>query len=211
MKLVSGARATGLRGRDKVEGVALDSGQELAADVVVLGIGIDAATEFARDTGIRLDNGIVVDEFLETSVPGIYAAGDIANYRDLLFRKHRRTEHWDNAVAQGGYIAKALFDGRKPFIHVPYFFSDEFDLSYEFWGDTEDADQVVYRGIVEEGEFSAVVAERRGGESGVCSESTQRGARDGADLDPGGEAAGPHAVGEHEGRTGAAIAECPRA
>src|SRR5205807_8009431 len=97
-------------------------------------------------SGIEVDNGAVVNEYLETSTPGIYAAGDAANYQDTLFGKRRRVEHWDNAVSQGQHLGRTLMGGRKAFVHVPYFFSDVFDLSYEYWGDASGANEVVERG-----------------------------------------------------------------
>lgn len=79
---------------------------------------------------------------------GIEAGGDIADYPDLIFGKRRRVEHWDNAVSQAQHCARVLSGRREPFRHVPYFFSDVFDLSYEFWGDNTDFDEVVYRGDI---------------------------------------------------------------
>jgi len=87
-------------------------------------------------------------------VPGIYAAGDAANYLDTLFGKRRRVEHWDNAVSQGQHCARALLGERAAFVHVPYFFSDVFDLSYELWGDMAGADQIVERGDLASSSFS---------------------------------------------------------
>jgi len=97
---------------------------------------------------------VVVNEYLESSAPCILAAGDVANYNDLLFSKRRRVEHWDNAVSQGRHCARALAGERAPFMHVPYFFSDVFDLSYEFWGDTSGAEQTVERGELDSKSFS---------------------------------------------------------
>jgi 3-phenylpropionate/trans-cinnamate dioxygenase ferredoxin reductase subunit len=95
-----------------------------------------------------------VNEYLQTSDPGIFAAGDVANYRDLLFGKRRRVEHWDNAISQGQYCAASLMGDKNPFRHVPYFFSDVFDLSYEYWGDSSAADQAVHRGDLSSKSFS---------------------------------------------------------
>lgn len=122
-------------------------------DLVVAGIGVTPVTEIFK--GIVLGNGVHVNEYLETSASGVYAAGDVANYQDVLFKKQRRVEHWDNAVSQGKHIAHLLQGERKPFVHVPYFFSDIFDLSYEFWGDTTGAIDTVYRGDVNSTSFSA--------------------------------------------------------
>jgi len=95
-----------------------------------------------------------VNEFLETKLPGIFAAGDVANYLDIIFDKRRRVEHWDNAVSQGQHWAGLVRGDRKPFSHVPYFFSDVFDLSYELWGDSEGATQTVARGDLNSSSFS---------------------------------------------------------
>ncbi len=122
-------------------------------DMVVAGIGVTPVTEIFK--GIVLGNGVHVNEYLETSAPDVYAAGDVANYHDVLFKKQRRVEHWDNAVSQGKHAAHTLLGVRKPFVHVPYFFSDIFDLSYEFWGDTTGAINTVYRGHVNSTSFSA--------------------------------------------------------
>jgi 3-phenylpropionate/trans-cinnamate dioxygenase ferredoxin reductase subunit len=123
-------------------------------DLMVVGVGVRPSTGVLMDSGIDLGNGVVVNEFLETTVPGIYAAGDVANYEDTLFGKRRRVEHWDNAVSQGQHCARTLLGERAPFVHVPYFFSDVFDLSYEYWGDASGADEVVHRGDVSGKSFS---------------------------------------------------------
>ncbi|MHB8684826.1 MAG: NAD(P)/FAD-dependent oxidoreductase [Dehalococcoidia bacterium] len=130
------------------------TGARLDADVVVAGIGVMPAVETLRDSGLALDNGIVVNEHLETSASDVYAAGDVANYRDLVFDTHRRVEHWDNAVEQGQHAARVMLGERKPFVHVPYFFSDVFDLSYELWGDPAGADDAAVRGDITTNSFS---------------------------------------------------------
>jgi hypothetical protein len=76
------------------------------------------------------------------------------NYQDMLFGKRTRIEHWDNAVSQRQYCARSLMGDKTPFRHVPYFFSDVFDLSYEYWGDSSGADQVVHRGDLSSNSFS---------------------------------------------------------
>jgi len=106
------------------------------------------------NSGLDIGDGVIVNEYLETSSSNISAAGDVANYQDVLFGKRRRVEHWDNAVSQGQYCARALMADRTPFSHVPYFFSDLFDLSYEYWGDSSGADQIVHRGDLASKSFS---------------------------------------------------------
>jgi NADPH-dependent 2,4-dienoyl-CoA reductase/sulfur reductase-like enzyme len=122
--------------------------------MVVAGIGVVPATELFAGSGIEMKDGILVNEYLETTAPGVWAAGDVANYWDVLFQKRRRVEHWDNAVSQGEHCAGLLMGTRTAFRHVPYFFSDVFDLSYEFWGDSAGADAVIPRGDVSSGSFS---------------------------------------------------------
>lgn len=143
-----------LRGNDTVTGVVLESGRSIECEVVVAGIGVLPSTGALLNSGLDLADGISVNEYLETNYPGIMAAGDVANYQDVLFGKRRRVEHWDNAVSQGQYCARALMGDRSPFKHVPYFFSDVFDLSYEYWGDADGADQTVHRGDLSSRSFS---------------------------------------------------------
>ncbi len=137
------------------DSVSLSTGVRFEADLVVAGIGATPVTEIAKEAGVRVENGIIVNEFLETDAADVYAAGDAANYQDVLFGKRRRVEHWDNAVKQGPYLARRLRGESAPFKNIPYFFSDVFDLSYEFWGDTEGAERTEYRGDVNSTSFSA--------------------------------------------------------
>ena len=134
--------------------VVLASGKQVPTDFVVAGIGVIPAVELFHRTPLDTHDGIQVNEFLETNVPGIWAAGDVANYPDHIFHRRRRVEHWDNAVEQGRVAMRNMTDKLQPFIHVPYFFSDVFDLSYEFWGDASGHDQVVYRGNMDDKQLS---------------------------------------------------------
>jgi 3-phenylpropionate/trans-cinnamate dioxygenase ferredoxin reductase subunit len=137
-----------------VNAAVLSDGQSVPCDMVVAGIGVTPVTDFLESSGIAVADGVTVDQYLETNLSGIYAAGDAANYQDVLFGKRRRVEHWDNAVAQGQHSARMLAGERAEFRHVPYFFSDVFDLSYEFWGDPSGAEEIVHRGDVTASTFS---------------------------------------------------------
>lgn len=141
-------------GTGRVTALHTESGARIPAEMVVAGIGVTPAIGIFENSGIQIDNGIVVDEFLETSIPGIYAAGDVANFPDVIFGKRRRLEHWDNAVEQGKHVARALCGDRQPFKHVSYFFSDVFDLSYEYWGDASGATRAFTHGNVDDASFS---------------------------------------------------------
>jgi NADPH-dependent 2,4-dienoyl-CoA reductase/sulfur reductase-like enzyme len=152
--LVKAAAVTELRGDGAVSAAVLSGGQVIACEMVVAGIGVGPVTDMLSNSRIDVADGVIVNEYLETSQPDIYAAGDVANYLDLVFEKRRRVEHWDNAVSQGQYCARALMGERAPFMHVPYFFSDVFDLSYEYWGDSSGADQIVHRGDLSSKSFS---------------------------------------------------------
>ena len=154
VKVLASTAVTGLNGKGKVESVTTAKGDRLPADLVVAGIGVTPETALFENTGAALDNGVLANQFLETSVPGVYAAGDVANCRDALSGRQRRVEHWDNAVSQGQHAARVMTGRRESFEHVPYFFSDVFDLSYEFWGDSSAADRIVTRGNPASASFS---------------------------------------------------------
>jgi NADPH-dependent 2,4-dienoyl-CoA reductase/sulfur reductase-like enzyme len=134
--------------------VMLASGGSVAADFVVAGIGVTPAVELFARTPLAIENGIKVNELLETSVTDVWAAGDVASYPNPIFQRRMRVEHWDNAVEQGRYAMRNVLGKLQPFVHVPYFFSDVFDMSYEYWGDGTDHDRVVYRGNMEEKQLS---------------------------------------------------------
>jgi len=151
VRFIPGAKVVARGERD----VLLSTGTRVEADLVVAGVGVTPVTELAESAGLTIDNGIAVDEFLQAVVGDVFAAGDVANYRDVRFEKRRRVEHWDNAVSQAGYLAQRLSGQSEPFKHIPYFFSDVFDLSYEFWGDTTGAERTIYRGDVTSKSFSA--------------------------------------------------------
>ncbi len=153
--LLPGHTVTAFRGDGRVREVVLENGDTVAADLVVAGIGVLPVTDLFADTDLHLqEGGIVVNKYLQTNLPDIFAAGDVAYYYDVLYQKHRRVEHWDNAAQQGRHAARMMCGRHAEYMHLPYFFSDVFDLSWEFWGDTEEADQVVHRGDVMSGEFS---------------------------------------------------------
>ncbi len=154
VRIIKQAAIAGFRGKGSVNATLLKDGRTLDCDIVVAGVGVKPVIELFANSGIALGDGVIVNEFLEANVPGIYAAGDMANYFDVLFNKRRRVEHWDNAVSQGQHCAKILMGARTPFRHVPYFFSDVFDLSYEFWGDPAEASQIVHRGDLSTSSFS---------------------------------------------------------
>lgn len=154
VRIVKEARVASLEGKGAVQAVLFGDGKKISCDVVVVGVGAVPVTEPVEQSGVTVENGIVVNEYLEAERAGIYAAGDVANYPDKIFGKRRRVEHWDNAVSQGQHWARVVLGEKEPFVHVPYFFSDVFDLSYELWGDPEGADETVVRGDSNTSSFS---------------------------------------------------------
>ncbi len=154
VRLVKSATVKQLRGNGIVSSVALADGQSVPCQMVVAGIGVTPLTEVLATSGLEVQDGVMVNEYLRTRHADIYAAGDVASYQDVIFRKRRRVEHWDNAVSQGQYCARALMGDQTPFRHVPYFFSDVFDLSYEYWGDASGADELIHRGDLASKSFS---------------------------------------------------------
>jgi 3-phenylpropionate/trans-cinnamate dioxygenase ferredoxin reductase component len=154
VRIVKEAEIASFEGKDAVQAVLLRDGSKISCDLVVVGVGASPVTDLVEKTGIKVENGIVVNEYLETSRAGVYAAGDVANYPDAVFGKRRRVEHWDNAVSQGQHWARVVTGEKEPFVHVPYFFSDVFDLSYELWGDSAGATDTSVRGDSNTSSFS---------------------------------------------------------
>ena len=123
--------------------VKTTSGKELNADGVVVGIGIEPNQELAAIAGLEVGNGILVDEFLQTKNPDIYAAGDVANFFNPALGKRIRVEHEDNANSMGEIAGKNMAGGRTAYHHLPFFYSDLFDLGYEAVGELNSRFQIV--------------------------------------------------------------------
>ncbi|MDD5656840.1 MAG: FAD-dependent oxidoreductase, partial [Elusimicrobia bacterium] len=113
------------------------AGRELKADLVAAGVGIEPETALARQAGLSVGDGILVDERLRASVPGVYAAGDAARFPCPALGRRLRFEHWDNARGQGAAAGHNMAGGRQDYAHLPYFFSDLFDFGYEAVGEID--------------------------------------------------------------------------
>jgi 3-phenylpropionate/trans-cinnamate dioxygenase ferredoxin reductase subunit len=123
---------------------------------VVVGIGAVPRTKLALRGGLEIkQGGIAVDEYLRTSVPSIYAAGDIAAAWHPRFGRHIRVEHWDNAIQQALTAAANIAGANEPYTRTPYFYSDQFDLGMEYRGFAPEWGRVVVRGDVAKREFLA--------------------------------------------------------
>jgi 3-phenylpropionate/trans-cinnamate dioxygenase ferredoxin reductase component len=150
-----GVGVEALEGGSAVEAVRLSDGALLPAQVVVAGIGVMPRTALAEAAGLEIDNGVTVDEFLATSAPGIYAAGDIANAFHPRYGARIRLEHWSAALNQGPAAARNMLGQQKAYDRLPYFFSDQYDLGMEYRGWAPGYDTVVFRGDVAKREFIA--------------------------------------------------------
>jgi 3-phenylpropionate/trans-cinnamate dioxygenase ferredoxin reductase component len=155
VKLRMGVGIDAIRGAGRVEEVRLTDGSVLPAGSVIAGIGVLARTELAAAAGLEIDNGVRCDEYLATSAPGVYAAGDVANTWYTAYDAHIRLEHWSAALNQGPVAAKNMLGVATPYEKVPYFYSDQYDLGMEYRGWAPDYDRVVFRGDPAGGEFLA--------------------------------------------------------
>jgi NADPH-dependent 2,4-dienoyl-CoA reductase/sulfur reductase-like enzyme/predicted acylesterase/phospholipase RssA len=147
-------------GATRVEGVVTSSDKNLSCDMVVVAIGVHPETGFLRNSGIDLDGGILVDQHLETSRQGIYAAGDVANFYDPVARTRYRAEHWDNAVKQGRIAAWNMLGERQSWRTVSYFYSDVFDLTFNVVGSTEQDRERILRGTPNDKSFSVLYLDK---------------------------------------------------
>src|SRR5262249_20098614 len=117
-----------------VEGVRASDGSVISADLAVVGIGAEPRLDLAHAAGLDIEGGIAVDAYLESSVPGVFAAGDVAAAWHPSLGRRIRVEHWANALNQGVGAAKNMLGAAVPYQRVPYFFSDQYDLGMEYTG-----------------------------------------------------------------------------
>lgn len=141
----------------KVTGVVTDAGEHLPADIVVIAVGVVPETALATAAGLEVRNGILTDASLRTSAPDIFAAGDAANALHPFTGEHHRSEHWHNALNGGKVAAKAMLGHDAALDMVPYFYTDQFDVSMEYSGFPSLAAKAVpvVRGSLEGKEFVA--------------------------------------------------------
>jgi len=130
-----------------VTAALLSDGTRIETDMIIVGIGAAPRTELAAAAGLKIDNGLLVDEHLRTSDPDIFAAGDIAHAYNPRLGRHIRVEHWANARRQGAVAAKAMLGQDAADVRPSYFYTDQYDLSMEYTGDIGPAgyDRVIFR------------------------------------------------------------------
>jgi 3-phenylpropionate/trans-cinnamate dioxygenase ferredoxin reductase subunit len=155
VEMLMGTGVEAFEGDEAVERVRTSDGRVIECDFVVVGVGVQPRIQLAEQAGLDVDNGILVDEHLETSVPGVFAAGDVANARHPFYGERIRVEHWANALHQGPAAARNMLGLAVPFDRLPYFFSDQYEVGMEYSGFARDWDRVVFRGDPASREFIA--------------------------------------------------------
>jgi len=152
VEVIQGADVHAFRGHSAVDSVELHTGEQLGARLAVVGIGVEPAVGLLEDSGIAIGNGVLVNHRFETSVPGIYAVGDVACFFDPLFGRRRRIEHWSNANYQGSEVGRILAGADGGYDTVSTYFTESFGLTLKVFGDTSQHDDRVARGAFADGD-----------------------------------------------------------
>ncbi len=155
VELLLGDGLEAFEGDGAVQRVRTTSGRVVECDFAVVGVGVVPRIDLAREAGLEIDDGIVVDEHLRTSAEKVFAAGDVAGAWHPFFEQRIRVEHWANALNQGPAAARAMLGDAGSYDRIPYFFSDQYDVGMEYSGYAPSWDEVVFRGEKEGGEFVA--------------------------------------------------------
>jgi 3-phenylpropionate/trans-cinnamate dioxygenase ferredoxin reductase subunit len=146
VRILMETRVEAFYGDGAVERVRTSDGRSLACDFVVVGIGVQPRTRLAARGGLALGDGILVDEYLRTSAPDVFAAGDVAGAQHPFYSRRIRIEHWANALRQGSIAARNRLGAGQAYDYLPYFFSDQYDVGMEYSGFARRWDRVVFRG-----------------------------------------------------------------
>jgi NADPH-dependent 2,4-dienoyl-CoA reductase/sulfur reductase-like enzyme len=151
VNLVLSDEVAAFRGRSHVDSIETKAGKRIATDFIVAGVGVEPVVDFLAGSGLDVQNGIRVNEHFETSVPGIFAAGDVANFYDPLYQRQRRIEHWSNANYQGAEVGRKLAGASAGYATVSTFFTEIFGLTIKVFGDLSSHDELVVRGSLNDG------------------------------------------------------------
>ncbi len=175
VELRMNAKVTELRGSGRVQQAVLDDGSTIDCDMVIVGVGVHPNVELFEGSGVEIDNGILTDEYCRTSVPGVYAAGDVANWWHPELKQRLRVEHFDNAGSQGTYVGQVIAGAaEEPFAPVPYFWSDQYDTNIQYAGVASDDSEVIIRGKPEERSITAFYLDN----GAICAAVTINNARE---------------------------------
>jgi 3-phenylpropionate/trans-cinnamate dioxygenase ferredoxin reductase component len=144
--LRTGVEVAAIEGAGRAERVRLGDGTTIDCAAVLVGVGVRPRTALAETAGLAVDDGVLVDATLAASVPGVYAAGDVANADHPFYGGRVRVEHWANALNQGPAAARSMLGRGEPYDRLPYFYSDQYEVGMEYSGLAVGADEVVVRG-----------------------------------------------------------------
>jgi 3-phenylpropionate/trans-cinnamate dioxygenase ferredoxin reductase subunit len=183
VELLPNDRVVGFEGGGTLEHVVTAQGRRLACDLAVVGAGIEPNVAAVADSGVPLDNGVVVDARCSTTDPSVYSAGDVANHLHPLFGR-LRVEHYNNAEKMGAAVARAVLGDERPYAYVHTFWSDQYDDKLEYVGHAKQWDAFIVRGdmgerrflgfYLERGTLRAAVGLNRGGDPELDEESELR-------------------------------------
>jgi len=157
VKFKLGMSVTGFIGPEKVAAVTLQNGEQLDADMVVVGVGVKPATAFLKGLALHRDGGVIVDEHL-CAAEGVYAAGDIAYFPNSITHEYQRIEHWRTAMQQGRVAAHNMAGKETAYDSVPFFWTRQFDVGLLYVGHANEWDEIVYQGDVPARHFLAFYA-----------------------------------------------------
>jgi 3-phenylpropionate/trans-cinnamate dioxygenase ferredoxin reductase component len=155
VELVLGEGVEAFQGDGTVARVRTTAGRTIECDFAVVGIGVAPRVALAQQAGLEVDNGILVDEKLQTSAPNVFAAGDVARGWQPFYGERIRVEHWANALHQGPAAAQAMLDEPVSYDRIPYFYSDQYDVGMEYSGHAPKWDEIVFRGDPDAAAFVA--------------------------------------------------------
>jgi len=144
-----------IEGHGRVERVITKRGRRVECDFAVVGVGVDPVVDVLAESGIGVDNGILVDEYCRSTVEGVYAAGDVANHTHPVFGRRMRVEHWQNAMQQGAAAARSMLGTARPYDAIHWFWSDQYDANVQYAGFHREWDRLVIRGSLERRSFVA--------------------------------------------------------
>ena len=153
VEMMMGAGVEAFEGDGAVERVRTSNGRVVDCDFVVVGVGVQPRTALAAEAGLAIRNGVLVDEWLRATAPGVFAAGDVANAQHPFYGEPIRVEHWANALNQAPAAARNMLGQSTSYDRLPYFFSDQYDVGMEYSGLARGCDRVVVRGDPAEREF----------------------------------------------------------
>ena len=155
VRMLMGTGVASLEGSTDVERVRTSDGRTIDCDLVVVGVGVRPRAQLAAQAGLYVDDGVLVDEYLQTSMPGVFAAGDVAMTHYPFYGRRIRVEHWANALHQGPVAGRNMLGRSEAYDRLPYFFSDQYDVGMEYAGLAPTWDRVVFRGDPASREFIA--------------------------------------------------------